>query len=178
NRLTQWFEELIQEMLKWKDPHIEWGKIVNNIIYTIIFLITLYIIFKLIINKEGKWFIRKNKKKIQDIDLDDQAAFNEPKLEQHILSAENNNNWRLAVRYYFILLLQQLDKHEWIKYAPEKTSQDYLKEIKKSKAQHLLDMDAAVNIYNYVWYGKFEIEAHQYQQAKNLYQKILHEVQL
>ena len=47
-----------------------------------------------------------------------------------ISEAESNNNYRLAIRYYYLWLLKGLSEKEIIDYDPEKTNSDYQYEIK------------------------------------------------
>lgn len=85
-------------------------------------------------------------------------------IEQAVASAD----YRLAVRYHFLYLLQQLSKRGVITYDKTKTDEDYLHEIKEELKPGFQKLS---RIYDYIWYGKFETgEETYYQIAKEFRQ--------
>ena len=75
-----------------------------------------------------------------------------------------NKNYRLAVRYYFLLILKSLSEKEIINYQFDKTNSDYIREIKQ---EHLsLQFKKSAFIYEYVWYGNFEVSETDFTKAK------------
>lgn len=78
-------------------------------------------------------------------------------------------NYRLAVRYHFLYVLQQLSRKELVVYDNAKTDEDYINEINDP---NLKSQFRRVNrIYDFVWYGNFETTAQDYQKIKSEYQK-------
>ncbi|MFK7834518.1 MAG: DUF4129 domain-containing protein [Winogradskyella sp.] len=74
-----------------------------------------------------------------------------------IKDAIQQKNYRLAIRYYYLLSLKQLTENNSISWQPQKTNEDYIKEIDK---EHLrLDFKNITKIYDYVWYGEFSVDA-------------------
>lgn len=70
-------------------------------------------------------------------------------IEQAVAAAD----YRLAVRYQFLYLLQQLSQRGFITYDKTKTDEDYLHEIKEELKPRFQKLS---RIYDYIWYGKFE----------------------
>ena len=87
-----------------------------------------------------------------------------------IEKAVTSENYRLAVRYHFLYLLQQLSREEIVSYDPAKTDEEYVQEIKDKELQGLFRKVS--RIYDYVWYGDFVPEATAYQRIKNEFEKI------
>lgn len=75
-----------------------------------------------------------------------------------------NKNYRLAVRYYFLLILKSLSEKEIINYQFDKTNSDYIKEIKQEQLSSQFRKSAF--IYEYVWYGNFEVSETDFIKAK------------
>lgn len=76
-----------------------------------------------------------------------------------ISNAEANGNFRLAVRYHFLQLLQLLAERDLLKPARGKTNASYIKEIDTAYRQHF---SALVGIYEYTWYGHIAISPERY----------------
>ncbi|WP_324721152.1 DUF4129 domain-containing protein [Salinimicrobium sp. HB62] len=86
-----------------------------------------------------------------------------------IEKAVASENYRLAVRYHFLYLLQQLSQNEIVVYDPAKTDEEYVLEIKDPKLQGIFKKIS--RIYDYVWYGDFAPNATDYQKIKNEFGK-------
>lgn len=113
-------------------------------------------IAKSIINKEGSWiFGKSSKKKIatSDIEQEDIHMIN---FEKMIRDSKNNNDYRLAIRYYYLWLLKRLTDKTVIEWDIEKTNSDYLYEISDLKLRK--DFAYLSYIYDYSWYGEFTLD--------------------
>ena len=96
-------------------------------------------------------------------------------IESLIDKAEQSNDYRLAVRLHYLKALRLLDSAEKIIWRSGKTNHDYLLEIKEGILKE--EFDNLNYIYEYSWYGQFEIESEdQYHQLREpfhtLYTKI------
>ncbi len=89
-------------------------------------------------------------------------------------NAENENNYRLAIRYYYLLVLKQLTLNNFIKYEDDKTNADYMKAIASQKFSNGFAYTSY--IYNYTWYGEFALDMKQYQLAKSSFIQLIKEV--
>lgn len=67
--------------------------------------------------------------------------------------AEKNQNFRLAIRYYYLWILQTLSKGGYIQYDKNKTNRQYSEELKNSKK--LNDFNTSTSYYNFTWYGEY-----------------------
>ena len=140
----------------------------------IVFLLVLYFIFKAIVNKEGTWVFGKSSDKsiipVTDLETNIHVAdFN-----TLIKDAEVNNNYRLAIRYYYLWLLKGLSENQIIDYDAEKTNSDYQYEIKDPATSKKFAYTPY--LYNYIWYGEFNVDQTQFDKAKHAFTNLLNQV--
>jgi hypothetical protein len=70
--------------------------------------------------------------------------------------ALKEKNYRLAVRLMFLRQLKILSNKNIIQYKQERTNLDYLMQVHSSK--YYKDFFRLTRNYEYVWYGKFELQ--------------------
>ncbi|MFD2519109.1 hypothetical protein [Salinimicrobium flavum] len=86
-----------------------------------------------------------------------------------INKAIEKENYRLAVRYHFLYILQQLSEKEIVAYDPSKTDEDYLSEI---SSEGLKVQYRKVNrIYDFIWYGDFMAGKEEYQKIQQEFRR-------
>ena len=93
-----------------------------------------------------------------------------------IAKAEAAEDYRLAIRLLYLKSLRLLDTAEEITWRSGKTNHDYLLEIKGTELRE--EFESLNYIYEYSWYGQFEIEGEsQYHQLREpfiaLFNKII-----
>ena len=81
-----------------------------------------------------------------------------------IRDAIQQKNYRLAIRYYYLLSLKYLTENETINWEPQKTNEDYIKEIKTNDLR--ARFKNITRIYDYVWYGEFGVDALKFETLK------------
>lgn len=81
-----------------------------------------------------------------------------------IKEAVNQNNYRLAIRYYYLLALKHLTESDSISWEPQKTNEDYISEIEQEHIK--TDFINITKIYDYVWYGEFNVDAPRFENLK------------
>ncbi len=95
-------------------------------------------------------------------------------IEKLIQKALQNNDYRLAVRYYYLLILKRLTESELIDYEFDKTNSEYFNEISETSINS--GFRKITTIYDSIWYGNFVVTQNDYQKAeqqfKDLEQKI------
>ncbi len=133
----------------------------------ILFLLVIYFIFRAVVNKEGTWVFGKSSDKsiipVTDIENNIHAT----NFKALISEAESNNNYRLAIRYYYLWLLKKLTQEELIKYDVEKTNSDYKNEIASNTFKE--EFSYTSYLYNYIWYGEFDVNQEQFSKAKHAF---------
>lgn len=91
-----------------------------------------------------------------------------------IKNAENNNDYRLAIRYYYLLVLKTLSLKDYIKFEDDKTNNEYLNEV--SDKPFSKDFAYTSYLYNYIWYGEFPLNTDKYNKAKSNIETLLKQV--
>lgn len=167
--LAYWFKKIFG--LSNMDVSSDYVEITLKVLAVLIVIYVIYLIAKLILNKEGQWVFGKSttKKIIHDDDIEKNLIHVDfDKLIKETLRDGNN---RLAIRYYYLWILKKLSEKSIIEWHSDKTNTDYLYEIKsadlKSDFQHLS------YLYNYIWYGEFEMNDRTFQHAKKAFENTL-----
>jgi len=168
-RFKQWLSDIFSDLfnLKNKGQAANATDIAIKIAGAILFLLVVYFIFKAIVNKEGTWVFGKSSDKsiipVTDLETNIHAS----NFETLIADAESQNNFRLAIRYYYLWLLKNLSEQELIDYDVEKTNSDYQREIVSKSIQE--EFSYTSYLYNYIWYGEFDVNQEQFDKAKDAY---------
>ena len=115
-------------------------------------------------NKNGNLFFSKKNKKLNIPNQNLQENIHEINFPESIVNFERQQDYRSAVRYQFLLVLKKLADQKIIIWNPEKTNKDYLLELKKPQLKN--NFKGLIHIFDYVWYGEFEINEEKYQQLK------------
>lgn len=130
-------------------------EVIVKIFAILIVLLVIYLIIKAILKKEGTWIFGKSNRTITSEEVSEKNI--------HILDFEKliqkfktENNYRASTRLYYLWLLKKLSDSKQIEWEIEKTNSDYYYEIKPNDLKQ--NFKQLSYIYDYVWYGDFEIE--------------------
>lgn len=148
------------------------GRIINAlvsfllpILLGILVIVGLYQLILYLKNKDSKSLLRnKNETLISTEDIIEDI--HEVDFKKHIEEAINNQKYTLAIRWSYLYNLKLMDDKKIIEWKPKKTNKDYYYEISKSTLKK--DFKYLTYIYDYLWFGKFEIE---HVEAKHLLSK-------
>lgn len=122
-----------------------------------------------------KFFLKVNTKKATDaietfpsIQLTkDEELINNQQLSELIAQAIQEKDYRLAVRFYYLLILQKLTDKELIVWQQEKTNEDFIREVGHLKIAP--QFTEITRLYDFVWYGNFEINKGEFLKAEILF---------
>jgi len=78
--------------------------------------------------------------------------------------ALTKGDYRLAIRYYYLLMLKLLKDYELIDYQYEKTNREYRQEISNPLTAERFQQ--LTRLYDFTWYGDFSVNQQQFSQAK------------
>lgn len=87
------------------------------------------------------------------------------KYDSLIHEAEQNDNYNLAIKYFYLKSLKILSDRGFIRFSPDKTNVEYVKEMRQNRPD-LLFKNLTRN-YEYAWYGQFAITPRSYQNIKS-----------
>lgn len=147
----------------------------KGVMYTVLALIIFAIIYYIIKNSGGFAF-GSDRRKINYASDAEQLVEDSENIENNdfaklIQKAKSQNNFRLAIRYYFLWVLQSMFDKKLIDWNKDKTNFDYFIELGKSPISD--DFFKNTHIYDYIWYGNFELSDAEFRTAESIFQKTL-----
>ncbi len=176
-RTVKWFKQkiiwLLLKFFNWllgAKTAAKWLQyILKSLPYVAIILFS-YLLFRFLIGAELiKTANRPAQKKAEvRFATDDENLIKDANLLDLIQQAEQSEDYRLALRYFYLKILKELTQKKIINWHPDKTNNDYAKEIADKDLKN--SFKALSYIYDYVWYGKYYPAEKDY---KNLKKKFL-----
>lgn len=124
------------------------GDLVKVIIYALIGILLLVVIYMLLANIKLKDKTAKTETEEIDHEIEN---IEEVDTDDGISTSFSEGNYRLTCRMIFLKVLQQLQKEERIKWRPEKTNRQYVRELSGDKNE--FDFKNLATVYENVWYG-------------------------
>ena len=149
----------------------------NSLNWLFIFILILavgYLAFTLLNDGSSKLFSSRNNRKIKSYGEITAENIAHADIKTLISNAENKNDYRLAIRYYYLMVLKQLSLKNFIKYTDDKTNADYMTAIASQKFSK--DFAYTSYIYNYTWYGEFALDLKHYELAKGSFVQLIKEI--
>lgn len=142
--------------------------------YVLIASLAIYIIARIVFYKEGNWIFKKGNSKETLTYQDDVETIEVSNFEAMIQKALKKENYRLAVKFFYLWTLQKLAKKEVIELSNLKTNIDYQQELEGNKLFN--NFRKVSYYYTYVWYGEFAIDKAAFDKIANTYQQFLKEI--
>ncbi|MCB0443074.1 MAG: DUF4129 domain-containing protein [Flavobacterium sp.] len=177
DRFKQWLADFFKNLFNLSSDTVS-GKMVDILIKSlavILIVFVIYLIVKSIMNGEGQWIFGKSSDKkvihYEDIEKNLHLVDFEKLIKETLNSGEN----RLSIRYYYLWLLKKMANQNIIEWDIEKTNSDYLYEIKDLNFKS--DFEYVSYLYNYIWYGEFELDETTFEKAKNAFEKIIKSIE-
>ena len=173
-RFLLWLSDLLQKYFNVSSPQ-KAESFIGIIMRVIGFIAIVFVLYKIVmhlLNENGNWiFGRKandfNNIKAENIDLD----INRNNFKELIGNAVQSNDYRLAIRFYYLMSLKNLSEKNIIEWDNEKTNYDYYSEIKKPIIKKQFQYISY--IYDYCWYGEFEINEKSFSDGRLAFEKMI-----
>ena len=131
--------------------------------YLIIAGILFFVIWLFIKLNPGSSYLRKPQ--TGKVSLNEEERIVQSRdIKKLIDEAVSKGDYRLGVRYYYLLILQQLTEAGHIDYQYSKTDEEYLEEIKQESLRK--QFGQITRIYDFIWYGNFEVTQESFRRAE------------
>lgn len=178
-RVFNWFGRQLLRFLEWvfgvKYAKGIFGTLLSALPYVIAGIVVFLLLkFFLKVNSNSIISTAKNKSVVSI--TEEEELIKSKDLSKLIQQAIQQKNYRLAVRYYYLNILKQLENKELIIWEQQKTNEDYSKEISHKNIQN--SFAHLTRLYDFVWYGNFTINEAEFMriesdfiQTTNLIQK-------
>ncbi len=144
----------------------------KKIKYTLWILAGLFILFIIYRLFFAGGVTKKTNDAVKVLDEAEEAKpVQERKFDTPISRAVSEHNYRLAVRYLHLQLLQRLSAAGAIEFAVDKTNAEYLREITGKPYKE--EVAELTRWYDYVWYGEFAIDAAAYSKVESRFKNVV-----
>ncbi len=146
-------------------------RIILRIIGIGFLLFVLYKVVSYLINEDGNWIFGRKSDKLHLIATDIENDIHQMDFKQLIETSLSKKNYRLAIRYYYLLVLKKLSEKNKIVWDNEKTNYDYYQEINDQTLKEQFQYISY--LYDYCWYGEFSIDKQEYETGKKAFNKLI-----
>lgn len=158
DRILNWIGRQVILLLEWIFDAKQAKGIFKTLLLVLPYIVAGIVLFLLI-----KFFLKVNtnsivstatNKAIVSITEDEELIKNKDLLKL-IAKAIEQQNYRLAVRYYYLQLLKILSEKEFIIWEQQKTNEDYCAELQEINLKK--SFKKLTKLYDFIWYGSFDI---------------------
>jgi hypothetical protein len=158
-----------------KDDRSDWldkllgSSFVSILLWTLAAVFIAYILYRLFFI-EGAFFSGRIKRRSNVNELKEETAdMQQNDYNRLIAQAVHNKDYRVAVRYLYLKVLQGLAEKGLVQLEAEKTNYQYLNEL--NNTVYKKDFSVLTHNYEYVWYGEFSINEIQFTELKNNFEQ-------
>lgn len=158
DRLKEWVMDLIYEWFGGLTPSSTTGDIIVALLLIAVLVAVLFLAIYLIRN----WRVTKQLKTTRPLKgIDIQSAFIED-YQNSLKVAEADENYKLAVRYQFLILLFKLDNKNWLIKENWKTNWDYYQELARTRKRKSELFYPLAVYFEAVTYGNMQVKSDDY----------------
>jgi predicted Holliday junction resolvase-like endonuclease len=120
-------------------------------------------------------FMQKKLKPSKEFQLENfSKEIPESELEKWLREALAENNFRLAVRIYYLMIIKELSNKNWIDWRKEKTNHDYIREVKNAPC--FIEFKTATGIFERIWYGERSVDVFSYEKISEQFSGLLQQI--
>ncbi|WMJ71900.1 DUF4129 domain-containing protein [Cytophagaceae bacterium ABcell3] len=142
------------------------------LLWVAILALIVFVVFKLLkVDFASLWRSDAN---VPAINSEEGELPSTPDLQMLLEKAVETQDFRNAVRYYYLIILQELGQRNFIRWAAEKTNRDYLSEIKNPSLKP--GFRNVSSVFDHIWYGGFELSEERYKQIDHSFADFLHKL--
>lgn len=134
-------------------------------ILTLMIAVLLFALIRIAVSNRLLMFSSKRR----SADAEENELLQKENLAAMIQDAEAQNNFRLAVRYRYMKVLQDMDERKIISLNAQNTNWDYVNRMGSHPLKNKFLL--LTRAYEYVWYGEFELTNDQYGYLKTEFQQ-------
>lgn len=149
-------------------------KFIFNVVPYIILGILIFLLIKFFLKVNSRNIISGEQKKGTVAFSDEEHIIKNEDIKALIEKAINDNNYRLAIRYYYLMILKELTEKDIIQWELQKTNEDYISEIENQELQ--TNFINITRIYDYVWYGDFSVDAIKFNHLKPTFDSLTNSI--
>ncbi|MCH2198441.1 MAG: hypothetical protein MK081_06635 [Flavobacteriales bacterium] len=147
------------------------GSVILAIVILLLSVLIIYLIMKHVREKD----VKVDGSIDQVFSLDEvEENLPESDLERYLRLALESDDFRAAVRIYYLMCIQQMSELNIIEWEKEKTNYDYLLEI--SASEYYYDFSQLTLAFEIIWYGDAEVTKDTYEQLAPSFQRFIQQI--
>lgn len=166
----QWISNVLNSLFDWLGNGEEavgfLGTMLQILLYLFIMGLVLLLVWAFSKMDSGQLLFQK-KQTAQAFMSDDEELIKHEDIQSLIDKAIASGNYRLAVRFYYLLALQKMSGKELIDWQAQKTNHEYIYEVKDVGIRNQFRL--VTDIYDYIWYGNFEVDEQSFEKAQSTF---------
>ena len=173
DRIYRWFRNLLRrfwEAIFGVGTASGFLYFVFKILPYILLGLLVYLLLRFFLKVNSNSILTRSKNKGSVAITEEEQIIKNEDIPALIRAAINQKNYRLAIRYYYLLSLKHLTENDAISWQPQKTNEDYIKEIAKTSLKD--SFKNITRIYDYVWYGEFGVDALKFEALKQPFENL------
>lgn len=156
----------IKSMLSWFFSRIFNNKVSYSFANVLPYLIVVAVLIIIALKFTGlsmSGIMKSSSTKISQVgEFNENQPIQKNNFKQLINTAVADENYRVAIRYSYLLLLQGLDANGYIEWERQKSNYDYLLKVKNSP--FYTDFSSVTLVYENAWYGEMPWSNTEYKQ--------------
>lgn len=168
--VRNWFYNLFRQLFEWifgVEKATSFLATFLQILPYLLLALFLYLVIRFFVNSHAR-SVLLNKKNPNTVSLsEEERIIKTEDIEQLIKDALAQNDYRLAIRYYYLFILKQLSERNLIDWQRQKTNDDYIEELSNPELKN--SFGRATFLYDYIWYGEFPVDQERYSQVEQVF---------
>ncbi|MFI5149056.1 MAG: DUF4129 domain-containing protein [Bacteroidia bacterium] len=145
-------------------PSLFAGPAIQFIFIGVILLLLAFLLWKILAGNLSNKKVKDDKIVVSIEDIDDISQVSESELNRLLREALARQDYKGAIRIYYVSILLILSEKELISWTREKTNREYLQELRLSP--HFSPFGELTSLYEKVWYGDLELMLPTYQRIE------------
>lgn len=161
-----WLVNLFLQFFEWLfgvEKAVGYFAIFLRLIPYVLLGILIFILVKFFLNINANALKHSQRNKALVSLSEEEHIIKNEDIQQLIQQAIKDKNYRMAIRYYYLFMLQLMSEKGIITWELQKTNEDYLNEIQKQELKGRFQI--ITHLYDYIWYGSFNIDEAKYKRA-------------
>lgn len=135
------------------------SRTIRVIFYLSLAALAIFVLYRVIV-LNNLFIFYSSKKQNPLFEEGESAELDRSVIDQKIREAIEQKQYNFAIRYLYLKTLYTLNDHNLIRYHAEATNNEYLHQMSQHKKSN--EFRFLTRVFEYVWYGKFEINEQQF----------------
>ena len=173
NDPSYWVEKKVEKSATQKyferlarSPILKW------ILYTFLTAVILFVLFLVMVVNNFFIFSKHGRKRKEELSHGEELSQEE--LDHKLSEAIAAGQYRLAIRYFYLVTLQALSEKNFIVMHAKSTNRDYILQMQERNEGS--DFKHLTNIYEYVWYGEYQPSAQQFSVIESNFKRFISQI--